>query len=233
MNRLDDKGRTRSIMVRFVQMVVSLLIPAGLFFVAAGRLDLPRAWIFYITSLVYMLISGAVMVRINPEIVGERSKVKKGAKGWDKVLVSLYPLIGLALYVIAGLDIRFHWSSPGFYFFIPAMVLYIAASLLIQWAIAVNRHFEGMVRIQDDRNHRVISTGPYRIVRHPGYLAIIVQNLLFPLIIRSAFSFIPACGILIVFIVRTCLEDTTLLKELDGYADYARKVRYRLFPGIW
>jgi protein-S-isoprenylcysteine O-methyltransferase Ste14 len=136
--------------------------------------------------------------------------------------------------VIAGLDVdRFLWSSLDIYFAVVGLVLLSISTAIINWAMIVNRFFEPTVRIQKDRGHRVITSGPYKIVRHPGYLAGILYTLSIPLIIGSLYTFIPVGIYVFLIVVRTLLEDRTLQKELNGYPEYAKKVRYRLLPWLW
>ena len=140
----------------------------------------------------------------------------------------------VAIPIMAGLDIgRFQWSGLDVQLAVLGFLFLTLSTILINWAMAVNPHFEPTVRIQKDRSHRVISSGPYKIVRHPGYLAGILFTLSIPLIIGSVFTFIPVGIYTVLFIIRTSLEDRTLRKELDEYSEYVKRVRYRLFPGIW
>jgi protein-S-isoprenylcysteine O-methyltransferase Ste14 len=168
------------------------------------------------------------------EVINARGKVKP-TKGWDKIFVLLYSLSTLILSpLIAGLDIgRFHWSYLNIWWMVPGVTLFLAAMALSEWAIFENRFFETTVRIQKERGHKVVSTGPYAIVRHPGYLGMIMLFLAFPLIVGSLYALFVSIFVTILFIVRTGLEDQTLKKELKGYAVYAKKVRYRLLPWIW
>ena len=144
-------------------------------------------------------------------------------------------LTGLLLVpVVAGLDVgRYRWSSLGVYHALFGLVLMAASSILINWAMIENPYFEPTVRIQEDRGHRVVSTGPYGIVRHPGYLSGILWMLAVPLIVGSLYAFVPVALYSALMILRTHLEDRTLHEELVGYTDYAEKVRYKLFPGVW
>ncbi|MFB0502895.1 MAG: isoprenylcysteine carboxylmethyltransferase family protein, partial [Candidatus Bathyarchaeia archaeon] len=119
-----------------------------------------------------------------------------------------------------------HFAAVGF-------GLCIVSSVLINWAMIANPYFEPTVRIQRDRNHRVITTGPYKIIRHPGYLGGILWTLSISLIIGSLFAFIPAAAYLLLTVIRTSLEDKTLHDELNGYSEYAKRVRYRLLPRLW
>jgi protein-S-isoprenylcysteine O-methyltransferase Ste14 len=154
---------------------------------------------------------------------------------WDELLMRLSNLVVLiAMPVVAGLDIgRFQWSNLDFAFVFPGFVLLVFSTFLLNWAMAVNPFFEPTVRIQKDRDHRVIASGPYSYVRHPGYLSGLLYTFSFPLIVGSAFAFVAAGVYMVLVMVRTSLEDRTLCRELAGYAEYSEKVRYRLFPWVW
>ncbi len=228
----------RSGIKRIVEIFVWLVLQAVLLFAAAGRLDLPRAWAYFGVMLGYMLVSQAIVLLFLRERVAEVTNARgarhEGTKGWDKVMGALYGIGLLVAPVVAGLDIgRFGWSNLGTRFLIPGLVITVLGNALAQWAILSNRHFEKTVRIQSDRDHHVVTTGPYRFVRHPGYVGIIAFSLAFPFIVGSAWALVPAGVTILAMIVRTALEDRTLRRELEGYADYARKTRYRLFPGLW
>lgn len=228
----------RSGIKRIVEIFVWLVLQAVLLFAAAGRLDLPRAWAYFGVMLGYMLASQAITLLFlrdrMAEVMNARGASHEGTKGWDKVMGVLYGVGLLVAPVVAGLDAgRFGWSSLGRGFLVPALVVTVLGNALAQWAILSNKHFEKTVRIQSDRDHRVVTTGPYRLVRHPGYVGIIAFSLAFPFVVGSAWALIPAGVSTLTMIVRTALEDRTLRRELDGYADYARKTRYRLFPGLW
>ena len=135
---------------------------------------------------------------------------------------------------IIGLDVgRFKWSSLSINFFIIGIILYLIAAFLSNWTVIINPYFEPTMRIQKERDHHVITTGPYRIVRHPGYLASIIFPIAISFIIGSMIGLIPAAIILLLIIIRTILEDRTLITELDGYSEYAKKTKYKLFPQVW
>ncbi len=116
---------------------------------------------------------------------------------------------------------------------VPGIVLYIVSSMLNQWAMVHNPYFERSVRIQHERKHRVVKTGPYSYVRHPGYLGSLLFYVAFPLISGSALAFCAGMLGIIGILARTSLEDRTLREELTGYGEYAREVRYRLIPHVW
>jgi protein-S-isoprenylcysteine O-methyltransferase Ste14 len=212
-----------------------LLVQFVFFFVGAGTLRVSRAWIYFSIAFVFTVLSTMIMWRYIPEVANERGSFKKDTKAWDKVLLSIFILTSITIMpLVSGLDVeRYKWSSLDSAFSIMAMVVYAVAVLLNHWAMIENRHFEGTARIQKDRNHTVITTGPYRIIRHPGYFAMILSTISIPVIIGSRYGLIPAALIVIIVVIRTDLEDRLLKKELNGYTEYSKKVRYRLFPGIW
>jgi protein-S-isoprenylcysteine O-methyltransferase Ste14 len=159
---------------------------------------------------------------------------REGSKLWDEILMRLSNLMVIILIpAVAGLDFRFVWSLFGTNFVFVGLVFVIVSSVLLNWAMIVNPHFEPTVRIQKERDHKVITSGPYTVVRHPGYLAGILFAISIPLLIGSLFSFISVGIYVILMILRTWLEDKTLQEELEGYSEYVSQVKYRLFPGVW
>jgi protein-S-isoprenylcysteine O-methyltransferase Ste14 len=177
----------------------------------------------------------AWLSRVNPEIFVARSRVTgEGTKGWDRVL--LWGLLSsyVALLIVAALDDgRFHWAPAPPWAVLAGYVLIIAGTFGTSWAQAVNRHFEPSVRIQSDRDHHVITTGPYAFVRHPGYIFGIVLTFGVALALGSWWALAPAALVTAVLAIRTRLEDATLQRELPGYAEYAARVRYKWIPGVW
>ncbi|MEI8176015.1 MAG: isoprenylcysteine carboxylmethyltransferase family protein [Candidatus Omnitrophota bacterium] len=158
-----------------------------------------------------------------------------GTKSWDRAFFLLCaPLALFVMPLVAGYDLG-HTAAPRIpvIYSVMGCLVYLSAAFFMQWATYVNKHFEVTVRIQDDRGHRVVSSGPYRIIRHPGYSAAITLYLLMPVIVGSYYALIPAGLITALFIVRTALEDATLSNELAGYTAYANRVKFRLVPGIW
>lgn len=230
--RLNKSG-----LKRILTIYIVLIFQVAVLFISAGHFDVPGVWIFIAVSLVYQVVSMMVITRFYPQFIdllNHRGEKKQGTKKWDKFFTMFYTVFFLMAPVVAGLDAgRFHWSDMSIYFAIPGVILYILAYILGQWAMIVNRHFETTVRMQKDREHRVISTGPYGIVRHPGYISAIMLNIAFPLIIGSVFTFIPVAVTVVLMLVRTSLEDKTLRNELDGYLEYSKRVKYRLLPGVW
>jgi protein-S-isoprenylcysteine O-methyltransferase Ste14 len=227
----------RSVVVK--QMTVSTVLLAvmmAVFYASAGRIDIPRSWLFFGVSFVHFIGSTLALARYDPELLVQRLTLRReGSKAWDEVLMRAGNLTGLLLVpVVAGLDVgRYRWSSLGVYYALLGLVLMAASSILLNWAMIENPHFEPTVRIQEDRGHRVVSSGPYGFVRHPGYLSGILWMSAVPLIVGSLYAFVPVALYGALMILRTHLEDRTLHEELAGYPEYAERVRYRLLPGIW
>jgi protein-S-isoprenylcysteine O-methyltransferase Ste14 len=182
------------------------------------------------------IIARAIILRVrNPGLLKERLRPGRGAREGYYVSLALYVSPRFAHYVLATVDI----VRPGRFSRMPAwlqasgLVGFSAASATILWAMAVNPFFSSAVRIQRERGHRVVSAGPYRLVRHPSYLAYILLIATSGLALGSWRSLLPL-GLLVPALVRrTCIEDRMLREELDGYLEYAERVRFRLLPGIW
>ena len=161
--------------------------------------------------------------------------MRSGVKAWDRVLAPLMAIsVSFPLVIVAGLDHRYGWS-PAFprWLNILGLVLIAVGYALAAWALVENRFFSGVVRIQTERGHVVCDSGPYRIMRHPGYAGNVLPLPGIVLGLGTVWTLIPAVVALIIIVTRTALEDRTLQEELPGYREYAQRVRYRLFPGIW
>jgi protein-S-isoprenylcysteine O-methyltransferase Ste14 len=226
----------QAVVKQIVVSTIMLGVMMAVFFASAGRRDLPRAWFFFGATFVYFVVSTLAIYRFNPELLVARLTLRReGSKGWDEVLMRAANLTGMLLMpVVAGLDVgRYRWSSLGYAYVIPGFAFFVLGGFLVTWAMSVNRFFESTVRIQEDRGHEVVSTGPYKLVRHPGYLSGIIWMSSIPLILGSLYAFIPLALYGVLMTVRTHLEDRTLRDELPGYSEYAERVRFRLIPGIW
>jgi len=228
----DTTGGILKPLLRYA--VFLLILPAALF-ISSGRLDWVLAWVFIGVLLTGAGLNTFIMIRKNPGLFAERSQTREGAKTWDKVLSRLMGVFGsVGMLVIAGLDVRFGWSPQiPLVLQIAALVTSVLGYVLTSWAMASNRFFSAVVRIQTDRGHTVVSSGPYQLVRHPGYAGGIICTLTMPIILSSLWAFILVGLLISTYIVRTALEDRTLQNELDGYKEYAQQVRYRLLPRIW
>ena len=211
-----------------------ILVLGVLLFGVAGTIAWPMGWGFLAGYGVVVLIS-AVVVPIDPEFVEERTTMKEDVKQWDKYLAGIPSLLfPWALLIVAGLDYRFGWSGEfDLGVMIAAMVAAMLAYLISVWASAVNKFYARFVRIQTERGHHTITTGPYAIIRHPGYFGIGLFSLLVPIGLGSYWTLIPGGLMTVLLVVRTALEDKTLQEELEGYSEYTQKTRWRLVPGIW
>ena len=221
--------------LRWILVNVVFLLALGLsLFLAAGRIDWRLGWIFLSVVVAGQIATTLILLPSNPTLLAERAWMQKGSKPWDTVIVSLGDAGWMGTAIVAGLDTRFGWS-PRLAAGLSAtgVVLIVLGFILFLWAMASNRYFSSFVRIQTDRGHTVETGGPYRYVRHPGYVAALLIYTASPLALASLWTFIPAALMLILFVFRTALEDRTLQAELEGYAEYARCVRYRLLPGVW
>jgi protein-S-isoprenylcysteine O-methyltransferase Ste14 len=224
----------RGILVRTVTVGIFFVLIAGILFMAVGRLSWTWAWVYLGICLVSMLINAAIMLSTSPETIAERGR-PQGTKDWDKVVGGLWALvIYVALPLVAGLDVRFGWTSDLNVALQVAGAVVLAVALgLSAWAMVANAYFSTAVRVQSDRGHTVCRTGPYRFVRHPGYVGFILQSLGTSILLGSWWALIPALIAAALMIIRTALEDRTLIAELPGYPDYVQETRYRLIPGIW
>lgn len=203
-------------------------------FISAGRVDYWQGWVYVAIGLV-MFTLNYTFLRIDPGLLEERARPHEETKSWDKRILGISFLVTLSMYVTAGLDSgRFHWS-PGFHWSLSlsGAILVAGGQLLYLVAQHQNKFFSSTVRIQEDRGHTVCETGVYRMVRHPGYLGSVVQSLGFPLLFGSLWSILPAGILIVLFLIRTSLEDRVLIQELNGYPEYAQKTRYRMIPWIW
>ncbi|MEE9466137.1 MAG: isoprenylcysteine carboxylmethyltransferase family protein [Candidatus Neomarinimicrobiota bacterium] len=223
------------IVVRWlVRETIGVVLVGVLLFYSAGRLDWVMGWALVAITAIWVIANALVLIPRNPDLLAERLGPKKGAKRWDTIMMSFIGLAVLARLVVAGLDLRYGWTEG-----IPlglqvaALVIAVLGYALGVWALAVNSFFSQIVRIQEERDHRVVTSGPYRFVRHPGYTGTILFELAVPVMLGSWWAFGLGVIIAILFIIRTTLEDKTLLRELAGYDDYARQTSYRLLPPIW
>jgi protein-S-isoprenylcysteine O-methyltransferase Ste14 len=225
------------IVERVTQNISSLAALGAFFFIFAGTIKVLGFWIYIATVLGYQIISLLIIVPRYPayiELANVRKTRRPNAKQWDRVVVLTLMGATFLMYGLAALDVgRLHISELPVAFALAGALLYVAGSALNQWAMLHNPHFEREVRIQTDRAHEVMTDGPYRYVRHPGYLGSVLGFVSFPLLIGSAVALLGSVVCIAGMIVRTFLEDKVLSQELAGYAEYGRAVRYRLIPYVW
>jgi len=222
--------RIRYFFKSFAGVVFFILI----LFVSAGRIDYYQGWLYSALSLLGLLMN-MFLTGDDAELLDERSKPPEDAKEWDIRILKLSALTSLVAYVVAGLDSgRFLWS-PQFHWgiYIAGLALMLGGQMLFAIAKKANRFFSSVVRIQHDRGQTVCESGPYRYVRHPGYVGMIISWIGFPMLLGSAWSTIPIVVAIILLLVRTDLEDRTLMEELSGYSQYVQKTHSKLIPGIW
>jgi len=210
---------------------------AALLFLAAVRIDWLWGWVF-ITLLTAALI-GHVMVLVptNPALLAERQKGTRRADAprWDRWIVIFGAgLMPFAAWIVSGLNVRYGWEAPlPLTLHLVGLALGIAGWGLFLWALGSNAFFSEAVRIQTEREHSVQSSGSYRIVRHPGYLGACLTFLGTPLLLGSRWALIPTLIGIVLYVLRTALEDRFLHAKLDGYPENAESTRYRLIPGLW
>ncbi len=230
--RLDKYGY--NCIAKHIGMVIMTCAPL---FTGAGTWDWTWGWAYSIVTLIGWIGLSAVLARYNPELLNQRGKRAKSlvnTKRWDWVVLGIYAVLLLVVPFVAGLDYRYGWSAPTSPIVnLLGLLILIACLALLTWAMMVNRFFEGTVRIQQNRGHQVTTTGPYRYVRHPGYVAVILQFIGTPLALGTWVALIPVILGVVLYIIRTALEDRTLMNELPGYTNFARHTPFRLLPGVW
>jgi protein-S-isoprenylcysteine O-methyltransferase Ste14 len=222
---------------QWIRLVVAYLLIPLILIVCGGELGWWQAWLYSMLIMAAGIGGRMWAEQRHPGLTAERQNPEsiQKAKAWDKVLAPLMAVsIGYPMVIVSGLDHRYHWTSE-----FPLWVIVIGFILIslgyafASWAVAENRFFSTVVRIQTDRGHVVCDSGPYRFVRHPSYAGNILALFGIVLALGSVWTLIPAAVASIIGVIRTQLEDRTLQEELPGYRDYARRVRYRLFPGIY
>jgi len=219
---------------RVARILSALILFLVVIFLPAGRLDWIDGWLLLVFLFGYTTIFSLWLRRKHPDLWKERTSRASNVESWDKLVIAVYTILSIALYIVAGLDaVRFGWSSVPTVMKVLAWCVLLVATWLVTWAMAENTFASRCVRIQKDREQKVISTGPYRYVRHPMYVGVILFVTSIPLMLGSIWALVPGMLIVGLFFVRTALEDRTLQKGLPGYKEYADQVRYRLIPSVW
>lgn len=217
-----------------IRSFISIIAIGVAIFALAGRLDYWQGWLFFSIFLIFMIAASVFFVK-KPDLIQERLRPGPGVKWWDKIFLAVHIPLYFSISLLAALDAgRFHWSPQLPIVLYPVMfVLILTGSCIICWAMWTNNFFSSGVRIQTDRGHYVVTEGPYRYVRHPGYVGAIIFTPASALLLGSIYALIPVAIDIFLLIIRTYLEDLTLQKELPGYTDYTKQVRFRLIPCIW
>jgi len=231
---MSKNMNTKLIALYILDQILGIVGMGVALFWSAGRIDWWAAWAAIAVWLTFFIATDILLLRFNPELMAERLNPPKEAKTWDRVIMSLLRITQLARYILAGLDHRYGWTV-GFPVAaqLAGLVVCSLSYALLAWAMTSNAFFSQIVRIQSDRGHAVVTHGPYRYMRHPAYVGMIIFELAMPILLASWWSLLTSGLCAILLILRTALEDRTLQVELTGYVDYARQVRYRLLPGIW
>jgi len=216
---------------RMLQVVIQYFVIALILFITAGKLDWIWAWAYMGVNVLILAINAVVL---SPELKAERGEIKENVEPWDRKVALIGSIFTLAVIILPGLDLRFGWSPPlNPSIQIIGLIFYALGMGLFTWSMVSNPFFSTSVRIQMDRDHVVATSGPYQYVRHPGYIGYIFAWIAIALALGSLWTLIPAGLIVVTIVIRTALEDRTLLTKLDGYSEYAKRVRYRLLPGLW
>ncbi len=219
-----------------IQTVIWLAITGALLFGSAGTLRWPEAWVLLAEFGGIGLLSGSIMIRHDPALVRERmgSPVQRGQKSWDKALMLAFVFLWMSQYVVAGLDaVRFQTSDVPVWLEVVGALAIALGFYVFHRVMLENTFAAPVVRIQTERKHRVISTGPYAFVRHPMYAGAIPIMVGTPLLLGSWYALLWSLVMILLLSYRAVLEEATLKSELEGYEAYAARVHYRLVPGVW
>ncbi len=227
----------RKIVVWCVQSVVGLIGYGVIVFLAAGTVNWLWGWLFLLSVAVMLFGQPVLLIPISPVTFIERSGGlrQEGGKGWDRLLTTVAGgILPMTSWVLGALNFRHGWQpTPPEFMHIVGGVLVAIGWAVFLWAMVSNAYFSEVVRIQHERGHSVATDGPYKYVRHPGYVGAIVAFLGIPFLLGSYWALIPAVLGMAGYVLRTALEDRTLQDELTGYREYCDRVRYRLIPGLW
>jgi protein-S-isoprenylcysteine O-methyltransferase Ste14 len=219
-----------------IRNLVTFSFSCGLMLLGAGRMDWPRAIVFWIVYFLISLAAGFFLIKMNYGLMKERQDAvfKKDAKRWDRWILAGNMILNTALYILVGVDAgRYGWSRVPWMLQIGGIFFILSSFALTLWAAHENQFMSSQVRIQSDRGHHVIMGGPYAIIRHPMYTGYCLLYIGLPLALNSWWGLIISTLLIVIIIIRTLLEEETLIKELSGYLEYTGRTRFRLLPGIW
>ncbi len=228
-----SEGGARPLGWGWIPRVLARLAFLSIPFFAAGTFRWTRGWIWIgLAAFSLVVVVGIARVK-NPGFIRTRLNSRPPSMPFDKVFALLYALSAIAFFVVCGLDARWGWSHVSLGWLYAGLALHLAALVLLTAVAAANPFLEGTVRIQSERGHVAVTSGPYALVRHPMYLALIVMYPAWALVLGSWWACVPAVCVVFLFVFRTIHEDRTLRRELPGYEDYTRHTPYRLIPGLW
>jgi protein-S-isoprenylcysteine O-methyltransferase Ste14 len=227
----------RAIRWWMIQSALGVVGYGVVLFLTAGSLDWSWGWVLISIVFVFMAAHPVILIPINPELLAEREKGLSDPriKSWDRwVAIFAAGVFPIASWIAAALDYRFQWSPPlAIGYHLSGGIIMTLGYALFLWALAANAFFSEGVRIQTERGHHAVTHGPYRFIRHPGYAGAIIAQAATPLLLGSNWAIIPAILSAGMYVVRTAMEDQTLIDELPGYEEFAQETRYRLIPGVW
>lgn len=212
-----------------------IILYSTILFISAGTIKWINAWIYVFLIFIFQISLITALIIFNPGLINERGRLIRAAtKKYEILFIVIYVITTILISILAGLDVmRYKWTSlPALYIY-PGILLFIFSSIIGIWSMSINPFFAATQRIQREKKHLVIKTGPYKYIRHPGYFSWIIGAVSYPLLLGSLISFIPIILLIIVFIARTYLEDNSLKNELEGYYNYTKITKYRLIPFIW
>ena len=228
--KIDING-IRSIIREYFVVAIGAIV----LFLSSGTMNWLRGWIYISILFLYQTIYILMLALINPQLLNERGIINwKETKVYDKAFVILYSLFSFSILVIAGFDVvRFGWSNMPYVVIYPGAVIFIIGAVFALSAYISNNSFMLTHRENKVSNQKVCKTGPYKIIRHPGYFGAVLTLISYPILLGSFFSFIPVVVCIMLFFIRTYLEDNTLQRELEGYQEYTKEVKHRLIPFVW
>lgn len=229
-----EADRSKYLLAWVLRMAIFLIVSSGILFLIAGDWRWTGGWVFVVVQVLNVALSYFLLYARDPDLLVRRSEMGEGTPKWDKVLAPLMAYSTLIISVVSAVGHRFAggWRRP-WWLLVLALLLATAGHMLTLESMRQNAFFEGTVRLQAEHDHRVVSSGPYRVVRHPGYVGVTLYNLAVPVILASLWGFVGVGFFLVVLFWRTAREDRFLRDELEGYEAYAERTRWRLIPGVW
>lgn len=228
---MADTKLSHKIVIRGILSYGLILV---LTFISAGRLNYWQGWTYNGLNIFFVILTYYFLLD-NTELIRERLKPGEGMKSWDKIYFMISSPFYFVMIILSALDAgRFDWSPKlPLFMIVIGILLYVIGQSIFLWSKKCNRFFSTVVRIQKERGHMVIKDGPYAYVRHPGYTSGILYTFATPLVLGSFWGLTINLFTILPLILRTYLEDKTLQKELDGYCEYTKEVKYRLIPHVW
>lgn len=223
---------TSSNLIKAAALRIGLGIPliAFIIILPAGRWDYWQGWMYLATIFIPMFFVLAYFIKNDPNLLERRLRMREKESAQRKIIALSYPYF-LAAFILPGLDVRFGWSNVPVWVSILADGIVLGGYMIFVWVLTVNSYLSRTVEVDTDQ--KVVSNGPYAIVRHPMYFGVSLLYMASPVALGSYWATLPALMIVPLLVARIHNEEEVLLRELAGYAEYCQKVKYRLLPGIW